>query len=42
MDQENMFILGMLKVENVFSIREIFFPGLDENSRPHDDDVTPC
>jgi len=34
--------LGMLKVQNFFLIREIFFPGLDENSRPRDDDVTPC
>jgi len=26
--------------ELFFSIREIFFPGLDENSRPRDDDIT--
>jgi len=28
--------------EFFFSIPEIFFPGLDENARPRDDDVTPC
>jgi len=31
----------MLKVEIFFSRYETFFPGLNENSRPRDDDVTP-
>jgi len=30
----------MLKVENSFLDTRNFFPGLDENSRPRDDDVT--
>jgi len=35
------FLLGMLKVENFFLDTRNFFPGLDENSRPRDDDVIP-
>jgi len=32
--------LGMLKVENFFLDTGNFFPGLDENSRPRDDEWT--
>jgi len=34
--------VGMLKVKNFFLDTRNFFPGLDENSRPRDDDITPC
>jgi len=40
--QLNAFKLGMLKVENFFLDTRNFFLGLDENSQPRDDDVTPC